>query len=46
MTFRLKGGTPMSYVKTTESGNKRFHAFCPECGTSIYSATPLSLERA
>ena len=40
MTFRLKSGTPTIYVKTAESGNKRFHAFCPECGTPIYSAAP------
>jgi hypothetical protein len=25
-------------MKTAESGNKRAQAFCPECGTSIYSA--------
>jgi hypothetical protein len=38
-TFRLKSGTPKSYIKTAESGNKRAHAFCPECGTPIYSAS-------
>jgi hypothetical protein len=36
--FRLLSGTPKTYVKTAESGNKRVQAFCPECGTSIYSA--------
>jgi hypothetical protein len=39
-TFRLKSGTPKIYIKTAESGNKRAHAFCPECGTPIYSAVP------
>ena len=39
-TFRLKSGTPKIYIKTAESGNKRAHAFCPECGTPIYSAAP------
>jgi hypothetical protein len=37
-TFALKSGTPKVYIKTAESGNKRAHAFCPECGTPIYSA--------
>ena len=27
-------------LKTAESGSKRAHAFCPECGTPIYSAAP------
>jgi hypothetical protein len=37
-TFQLAGGQPKIYVKTAESGGKRAQAFCPECGTSIYSA--------
>jgi hypothetical protein len=36
--FRLLAGQPKVYVKTAESGNKRAQAFCPECGTPIYSA--------
>jgi hypothetical protein len=36
--FSLRGGQPKIYVKTAESGAKRAQAFCPECGTSIYSA--------
>jgi hypothetical protein len=35
--FSLRG-QPKIYVKTAESGAKRAQAFCPECGTSIYSA--------
>jgi hypothetical protein len=37
-TFRLSGGQPKIYIKTAESGAKRAQAFCPECGTPIYSA--------
>jgi hypothetical protein len=37
-TFVLRGGPPKIYIKTAQSGNKRAHAFCPECGTPIYSA--------
>lgn len=37
-TFVLGSGTPKIYIKTAESGNKRAHAFCPECGTPIYAA--------
>jgi hypothetical protein len=36
--FHLRGGQPKVYVKTTESGVERAQAFCPECGTPIYSA--------
>ena len=36
-TFKLLSGEPRTYVKTAESGNRRIQAFCPECGTSIYS---------
>ena len=35
--FALRGGQPKIYIKTAESGSKRAQAFCPECGTSIYS---------
>ena len=35
--FALRTGTPKSYVKTAESGNKRRHAFCGDCGTPIYA---------
>src|SRR5690349_19751427 len=31
-------GTPKTYIKTAESGNKRLHAFCGTCGTPIYSS--------
>ena len=40
-TFRMLSGTPTIYVKTTaESGNPRAQAFCPRCGSHIYSTTP------
>src|SRR2546423_6197697 len=38
-TFKLFSGEPKIYVKTAESGTKRPQAFCPECGTPIYSGT-------
>lgn len=31
-------GTPKEYIKTAESGNKRFQAFCGDCGTQLYAA--------
>jgi hypothetical protein len=34
--FRMTGQAKI-YVKTAESGAKRAQAFCPECGTPIYS---------
>jgi hypothetical protein len=36
--FHIRTGQPKIYIKTAESGTKRAQAFCPECGTSIYSA--------
>jgi hypothetical protein len=37
--FHLLSGTPKTYVKTAESGNKRLHAFCGTCGTPIYATS-------
>jgi len=36
--FVLLSGTPKTYIKTAESGNKRLHAFCGTCGAPIYSS--------
>ena len=33
-------GQPTLYEKTAESGNRRTQAFCPKCGSPIYSTTP------
>lgn len=38
-TFRLTSGKPTIYVKMAESGNEREQAFCPRCGSPIYSST-------
>ena len=35
--FALKSGTPKSYVKTAESGNKRRQTFCDTCGTQLWA---------
>ena len=37
-TFELEG-KPSTYVKTADSGNKRVHAFCADCGSPIYSSS-------
>ena len=34
-TFRLLTGRPKVYVKTGDSGAKRRHAFCPNCGAPV-----------
>jgi hypothetical protein len=31
-------GEPKIYIKTADSGNKRTHAFCPDCGSPIYAS--------
>ena len=39
-TFKITG-QPTIFIKTTaESGNPRVQAFCPTCGSPIYSTTP------
>ena len=38
--FRLLRGAPKSYIKTAESGRKRRHMFCGDCGTPISSSAP------
>lgn len=37
-TFKVRSGELKLYVKTGDSGTARQQAFCPECGTPIYSA--------
>jgi hypothetical protein len=39
-TFRMTAGEPTIYVKTAEAGNRRQQAFCPKCGSPIFSADP------
>ncbi|MCF8173614.1 MAG: GFA family protein [Burkholderiaceae bacterium] len=36
-SFKLTGTKPREYLKTAASGAKRLHAFCPDCGTPLYS---------
>jgi hypothetical protein len=36
-TFVLLSGQPKTYIKTAESGNRRVHAFCPDCGSPVYA---------
>ncbi len=38
-SFSLLTGVPKEYVKTGGSGNSRIQAFCPECGSQIYSTS-------
>lgn len=33
----IKQGTPKVWVKKADSGRERAHAFCPDCGSPIYS---------
>lgn len=37
--FTLRSGEPSIYVKTADSGAQREQAFCPNCGTPIYSTS-------
>ncbi|CAN5278446.1 GFA family protein [soil metagenome] len=37
-TFRLLSGSPRRYVKIAESGNRRAHSFCADCGTPVHSS--------
>ena len=37
-SFELRSGEPKIYIKTAESGNRRAHAFCGDCGAPVYSS--------
>jgi len=37
-SFRILKGKPRIYIKTADSGAKRAHAFCPDCGMPIYAS--------
>lgn len=37
-SFRLLRGTPKVYVKTADSGAKRAHAFCGDCGGPVHAS--------
>ena len=39
-TFRILQGEPRRYMKTGDTGAKRAHAFCADCGTPVYSSAP------
>jgi hypothetical protein len=36
--FKLRRGTPKTYVKMAENGNPRRQGFCGNCGTPIYAS--------
>lgn len=36
-SFHLTAGTPSIYVKTGDGGSKRAQAFCPNCGSPLYT---------
>lgn len=38
-SFVLRHGTPKIYLKTAESGARRRHGFCPDCGAPIYATS-------
>lgn len=35
--FRLRRGTPKTYFKLADSGNRRAQVFCADCGSHLYS---------
>jgi hypothetical protein len=37
-SFKLIRGAPKTYIKTADSGIRRKHAFCGDCGTPLYGS--------
>jgi hypothetical protein len=37
-TFRMLSGQPKTYIKTADSGTRRAHSFCGNCGTPVYAS--------
>jgi hypothetical protein len=38
--FHILSGQPRLYIKTSDRGNRRVHAFCGDCGAPVYSCAP------
>jgi hypothetical protein len=38
--FRILTGKPRQYLKVADSGRRRVHAFCANCGSPVYSCAP------
>ena len=36
--FRILTGKPRQYIKVADSGARRVHAFCGNCGSPVYSS--------
>src|SRR5262249_43919479 len=39
--FRVAKGSPRAFTKTGESGNSLTRHFCPECGSPLYTTSPV-----
>ena len=37
--FQLLTGEPRGYVKTADSGARRLHSFCPNCGAPVHATS-------
>ena len=37
-SFVLLAGQPKVYIKTADSGARRAHSFCPDCGAPVHSS--------
>jgi hypothetical protein len=42
-SFRLARGSPKTYIKVADSGNKRAMVFCGDCGSQLYSHAAVDL---
>ena len=42
--FRLLQGQPKTYLKISDSGNRRIQAFCPDCSSPIYATSEFDQE--
>lgn len=40
-SFRVLSGAARTYLKIAESGTKRLHAFCGDCGSPVWAAAPI-----
>ncbi|WP_429551999.1 GFA family protein [Paraburkholderia sp. MM5477-R1] len=43
-TFHLLRGTPKTYLKISDRGNRRIHAFCRTCRGPVYSSAAENVE--
>lgn len=44
-TFEITAGAPRAFTKTADSGNELTRHFCGDCGSPVYTSSPVQPDR-